>query len=168
MASIYELNGSWQTVYQMIDDEEVDEQAIIDTLESIECEIEEKADNYAMVIRNITSDVSGIDSEIKRLQKKKSVMENRIKAMKNNLQYVMLATGKKKFKTPLFSFNIQKAGGKRTLTILKDVNEIPNEFHIKQDDIVDKNKVRDYLKENNIDDCEFARLEPQSENLIIR
>lgn len=51
MANIYELTNDWQTVYQMIDDEEVPEDVLIDTLESIEGEIEYKADGYAMVIK---------------------------------------------------------------------------------------------------------------------
>ena len=37
----------------MLEDEEIDEQMILDTLEGLDGEIEIKADNYAKLIRNI-------------------------------------------------------------------------------------------------------------------
>ena len=46
MNSLYELNQAWQELANMLYQDDVDEQAILDTLESIEGEIEDKADNY--------------------------------------------------------------------------------------------------------------------------
>ena len=75
MANIYELTKDWNAVYSMIDDEEIDETAILDTLEAIEGDIENKADGYAMVMTNANSVIKGIDEEIKRLQNRKKVMQ---------------------------------------------------------------------------------------------
>ena len=50
---LYELTEQWDTVFNMMEDGETDEQVIFDTLEAIEGEIEYKADNYAKIIRNL-------------------------------------------------------------------------------------------------------------------
>lgn len=47
----------------MLEDEEVDEQTIIDTLEALDGEIENKADNYAKIIRSLESDIDGISRQ---------------------------------------------------------------------------------------------------------
>ena len=51
MANIYELTGQFLQLLDMLEDEEVDEQVIMDTLESVEYEIEDKADGYAKIIK---------------------------------------------------------------------------------------------------------------------
>lgn len=56
--------------------------------------------------------------------RRKSI-ENRINNLKEYLQATMIATDKKKFKTDLFSFNIQK--NKASLKIL-DEEKVPEEY----------------------------------------
>ena len=63
----------------------------------------------------------------------------------------MRTTGKKKFTTDLFSFNIQKNGGKRKLVIDVDIEKIPEQYRIKQPDAVDGDSIREYLKDNGIE-----------------
>ena len=168
MANIYKLTNDWQTVYQMIDDEEVPEEVLINTLEGIEGEIEDKADRYAMVIKNIQSDISGLDVEIKRFQQRKKTMENNVELMINHLYVTMKTIGKTKFKTELFSFNIQKNGGKRGVTLTKDISEVPMKYKVKQPDKINNDAIRDMFKEQGVEQCDFAVLEPQSESLRIR
>ena len=174
MSKLYELTGEFLQLMDMLEDEEVEEQVIMDTLEGVECEIEQKADGYAKIIKSIESDVDGLDKEISRLTTRKKTFGNRIKWLKQNLQMCMLATGKRKFTTDLFSFGIQKNGGKRKLTVDVDVDIIPEEYRIKQPDTVDGDKLRDYLAENGLEgqdgsiNCEWCHLEPQTESLRIR
>ena len=174
MANIYELTGQFLQLLDMLEDEEVDEQVIMDTLESVEYEIEDKVDGYAKIIKALETDVDGIQKENDRLTSRKKTYENRIKWLKQNLEMCMRATGKKKFTTDLFSFNIQKNGGKRKLTIDVDVENIPEEYRIKQPDAVNGDKLREYLKENGLEgqdgslNCEWCHLEPQGESLRIR
>ncbi len=65
MSSIYELTDQWKEVEGMLYDGETDEQTILDTLESIEGEIEQKADNYAKLIKNMLSDAEILGAEEK-------------------------------------------------------------------------------------------------------
>lgn len=174
MSKLYELTGEFLTLMDMLEDEDCDEQCIIDTLESIEYEIEEKADGYAKIIKSLEGNVDSLSKEADRLVARKKTLENRIKWLKQNLEMCMRATGKRKFATDLFSFNIQKNGGKRKLTVDVDIELIPEEYRIKQPDVVDGDKLRDYLKENGLEgkdgslNCEWCHLEPQGESLRIR
>ncbi len=174
MANIYELTGNFIQLMEMLEDETYDEETILNSLECVEYEIEEKAEGYAKIIKCFESDTKGLESEIARLNNRKTTLENRIKWLKQNLQMCMLATGKTKFKTDLFSFNIQKNGGKRKLVVDVDIEKLPEDYRIKQPDAVNGDKLRDYLKENGLEgkdgsvNCEFAHLEPQGESLRIR
>lgn len=73
----------------------------------------------------------------------------------------MKQTGKTKFTTDLFTFRIQKNGGKRALTI---DGEVPKEY---TKTIVenDTDKIRQALESGK--ELSFAHLEPQSESLRI-
>lgn len=171
---LYELTGQFLELMDMLEDEDCDEQCIMDTLESLEYEIEEKADGYAKIIKSIESDINGLGKEIDRLSNRKKIFENRIKWLKQNLEMSMRAIGKRKFTTDLFSFGIQKNGGKRKLTVDVDIENIPEDYRIKQPDVIDGDKARDYLKENGLEgqdgsiNCEWFHLEPQGESLRIR
>lgn len=73
----------------------------------------------------------------------------------------MLAMGKKKIKTLLFGFNIQK--NPASVTIDEEEN-IPKEFLKQQEPVLDKKAVAAFLKENKVD---WAHL-TQTESLRIR
>lgn len=166
MATLYELTDIYDTVMNMLYDEDVDQQTILDTLEGIEMEFEDKADNYAKIIKNISSDVEAIKAELDRLQARKIALENKSKWLKDTLEANMKLIGKTKFKTTLFSFNIQKNGGLQPLVIDEvDVNKLPKEFLIPQDPLPDKDKIRQLLETQQVP---WAHLEPRGESLRIR
>lgn len=159
--TLYELTGQFLEVNEMAENGEIDEETMQDTLESIECEIEVKAENYAKVIRNLESDIESLKKEEERLYERRKTIENNIKRIKKNLENCMIAVDKKKFKTDLFSFNIQKNAPS---LVIDNKNSIPAEYLIQQEPKVDTVNLKKYLKENKAD---FAHLE-QSESLRIR
>lgn len=157
MATLYELTGQFNHVAEMLVDEGIDQEVIIHTLESIDAAIEEKADNYAKLIKNQESDSKGIADEIKRLQARKQAVDNNARNMKLSLQNSMIEIGKTKFKTELFNFNIQKNPVKVDIV---DENLIPDEFKkIKIE--YDKTAIK---KADNVPGVELI----QSESLRIR
>lgn len=161
MAKIYEITGAFLELLEMASDENMDQQMIADTLESVEFEFEDKADGYAKVIRSIEGDVEALDKEIKRLQDRKKTMENNIKNIKANLENAMRVTGKTKFKTLQFSFGIQKNPAS---VVIDDETKIPKEYLIAQEPKLDKKAIGAFLKENEVP---WAHME-QSEGLRIR
>ena len=161
MATLYELTGQYLEVLEMAEDKN-DATVIIDTLEAIGGEIEDKADGYAKVLRELDGKVAMIDEEIARLQSMKKTINNNMKHIKGNLEKSMIVTGKRKFKTSLFSFGIQK--NPASVTVL-NADAIPAQFWKQQDPVLDKKGLLAYLKENG--NTDYAEL-TQSESLRIR
>lgn len=167
MSTLYQLTAEFEEVIHMLYDEEVDEQLIFDTLEGIEGEFEEKADGYAKVSRQMQADIEIMKAERDRLSARIQSAENRRRRLLWNLENAMRTTGKTKFKTALFSFGIQKNGGKQPLAIdAEDVNLIPKQYLVPQPPLPDKDKIREYLQAGHV--VSWAHLEPRGESLRIR
>ncbi len=172
MNTLYELTDELLRLLEMAEDidmqDEFEKQCFIDTKEGLEGEIEMKADGYAKVIKQLEGDAQVCDAEIKRLTAKKKVYENNISRMKRSLEQAMIVTGKTKFKTELFSFNIQKNAPSLVLNFdEKDeqaMNVVPLDF-IKVTQTVDKDALKKAIKEGA--EFDFAHLE-QSESIRIR
>lgn len=162
MSNLYQLTNNYETVLNMLYDEDTDEQMILDTLEAIEGEIEDKANNYAKIIKELEAKQNARKEESKRLTESAKVFENRVKVLKSNLFNSMKATGKTKFATDLFSFNIAKNGGKQVLTIDSEVPEEYTKAVIEND----TDKIRQALE--NGEKLTFAHLEPRGESLRIK
>ena len=136
MSHLYELTGNFQQLWEMADDPEMDPDTWQDTIEAIDMEIEDKADGYAKIITQLTADAEGLEKEEKRLYARRKAIENSVKRLKENLQQSMEVTGKTKFKTDLFSFNVQKNAPSLVLDVPE--NEVPKEYLIPQAPKVDK------------------------------
>lgn len=163
-ATLYDLTGQWLELYNMADDPDMQEEFELwfDTMEGLEGEIEDKADGYAMVMKDLDGQVAAIKKEEERLAARRRTIENRVEYMKSKLQEMMTVTGKTKFKTPLFSFGIQKNPAS---VVIDDESKVPAGYWIPQQPKLDKASLKDWLKEGN--ECEWAHL-AQSESLRIR
>lgn len=161
MNNLYKLNEAWQELNNMLYQDDVDKQMIRDTLEGIDGEIEDKADGYAKIIKEMELKRDARKAEAKRLTDSASVLDNRIKYLKQNLFNTMKQTGKTNFTTNLFTFRIQKNGGKRALTIDGDVPAEYTKTIIEND----TDKIRQALEEGK--ELPFAHLEAQGESLRI-
>lgn len=161
MATLRELTSDWQNLLELAEDPEVDEEVLNDTLSAIDGEIEVKAEGYAMVLQELQNDAEALKYEEKRLAGRRIVIENNIKRMKDALQEAMEVTGKTKFKTALFSFNIQN---NPTSVVIDNTADVPEQFLIPQEPKIDKKAIKDLLKETEVS---WAHLE-QTQGLRIR
>ena len=159
--NLYDLTDNFNKVYNQIQAGE-DSEVYLDTLNSIEEAIEEKAIGYAKVIKNIESDNQALAEEIKRLQGRKASNENAIKNLKSNLQDSMEQTGKTVFKTPLFSFGIQN--NKESTNII-DETKIPEHYFNEQPKKLDKRRLLEDMQ--NGEEIEGADIK-QTRSLRIR
>ena len=165
MATLYELTSEYLDLLAMLEDPDVDEDLINDTLEGIDGELEVKADGYARVMRQMDADAKAIKAEEERLANRRKSLENRSAALKSRLQQMMEITGKVKFKTELFSFGIQK----NPAAVVMDeqyIENIPECYLIIQEPKIDKQKIKEDLKAG-LDLEGIAHLE-QTESLRIR
>ena len=158
---LYEITGEILELLMMAEDSELDQKMIRDTMEGLDFEFEEKAEAYAKVVKTLEMDIAGLDEEIQRMTKRKATIKNNIDRLKRSLEGAMIATGKRKFKTPLFGFGIQK--NPPSLNIL-DESKVPAEFWIEQQPKLDKKAALAYVKENEVDWAELS----QTESLRIR
>ena len=158
---LYEITEEILELLTMAEDLELDQKMIRDTMEGLDFEFEEKAEAYAKIIRTLEMDITGLDTEIQRMTKKKATIKNNIDRLKRSLEGAMIATGKRKFKTALFGFGIQK--NPPSLNIL-DESKIPEKFWIEQQPKLDKKAALAYVKENEVDWAELS----QTESLRIR
>ena len=141
MSTLYELTNQYQQLLEL--ESEIDEQTFIDTLQSIDEAIEDKAENLAKVIKEIESTVSVITNEISRLQSKKQALNNRVANLKTYLQGEMEKVNKTKVKGALFTVNIQN--NPPSLRVNRTDN-IPKDFFIEQEPTLDKAKLKKAIK----------------------
>lgn len=148
-------------MYLNLKDMDIEEGDLNSALENIDDEIETKADNIAKVLRDFDGDIEALKAEEERLAKKRKAIENRQKQLKKYLQNSMLVLDKRKFKTDLFSFNIQKNAP--SLKIL-DESKIPEDYY-KIEKKLNKNDLKEAVKKGLFEDA--AKL-VQTESLRIR
>ena len=163
--NLYELTEQYLTLQEMAYDPEVDEQVFQDTMEGLWGEIEDKADGYARIITGMKADIESLRNEELRLAARRKSLELRSQQLKDNLEANMREMGKTKFKTALFSFNIQKNGGLQPLVIDGLIEDIPGRFLIPQPPVPNNEAIRSLLAEKQV---EWAHLEPRGESLRIR
>lgn len=162
---LYELTDQYLALQEMAYDSEVDAQLFKDTMEGLWGEIEEKADGYAKILLGIKADIEALKEEEQRLYLRRKQLEQRSQWLKDNLEANMREMDKTKFKTALFSFNIQKNGGLQPLVIDGLIEDIPGKFLIPQPPVPNNEAIRALLGEKQVD---WAHLEPRGESLRIR
>lgn len=150
--TLYELTELYTNLMDLdLEDEDV-QQALGDIDEKIEI----KADNIAKLIRGLEGQKDVCKAEEERIYKRRKSIENRISDLKAYLQKTMIATDKRKFKTNLFSFNIQK--NKASLKIL-DEEKVPEEY-VEYDRKVLKDKLKKAITEGlEVDYAELIQTE---------
>lgn len=166
---LYELTENYLFLQQLLEDPEADSQSITDSMEAIADAIEVKADGYAKVIRNMEGNLAAIKAEQERLSAKKNLLESGIKRLRENLQDAMIQTGKRKFKTDLFSFNIQKNGGAEPVIVDVPTEELPDDCVIITE-APDKKQLAEFLKDPEKAKyySRFAHLGERGESLRIK
>jgi hypothetical protein len=160
--NLYELTA----VYQRLQDHIEAGEDYDGIMEVINDEIETKADGYARVIRNMEGEAAALKLEEKRLADMRKKREAAIERLKQNLFDSMKATGKTKFKTDLFSFAIQKNGGKIPVIVdVKDTSELPDDL-VKITETPDLEAIRKYIEETG--DLTYAHFGDRGESLRIK
>lgn len=107
MATLYELTGIYQQIYEM----DMDDETKQDTLESIDWneDYENKVENYIKVMKNLDADIEARKSEIDRLKKLNDADKSKKERMKSDLATSMELTGHEKVDTTLFKVSFRKS-----------------------------------------------------------
>lgn len=156
---LYDLSEKYRALLDM--EEDIDPTVFHDTLDSLEDAIENKAEGYAIVIRQFKTDVKTLKDEEDRLEKRRQAIETKIGIMQESLYEAMKNTGIDKIKSPRFTVWVQKNPVAVSIT-----NEtlIPEEYYIPQLPKLDKKQLKEDMKHGEIPGAELV----QSEGVRIR
>ena len=141
--TLYEITGDLLALLELAEDPETDPEVFRDTMEAITGELEEKAEGYGCVIRQLDYDAAAIGAEIKRLSARKKALEENAGRLKTRLQDAMTATGQKTIKTNLFTFGIRK--NPAALSVV-DEDKIPEQYWVIPEPVLDKTRLKEDLK----------------------
>ncbi|HAB7413667.1 TPA_asm: hypothetical protein GYX24_14920 [Listeria monocytogenes] len=140
MSTLYSIQGKYQQLLNLA--EQLDPELLKDTLESIDDELETKAENVAFVIKELEGQSLVLETETKRLAERKNTINNNVKRLKQSLFDAMITAKKQKIKTNLFTLDIWK---NPPSVIVEDESKLLN-YLIEQPKKLDKTKLGDDLK----------------------
>lgn len=138
---LYELAQSYAELLEMA--EEMESDVLVDTLESLQEAIEDKAENIAKLIKNLEADARIIKEEEQRLAERRRVIEAKVDKLKTYLQEQLETAGLQKVKRPTITVSIQ--ANPPSVDVI-DETAIPIDFLIPQAPKVDKKSILERLK----------------------
>ena len=108
-----------------------------------QAELQNKAFNYAQVVRSIEGDISIIDEEIKRLQALKMAKRNAIDRMKESVSNAMQLYGFEKLKSPTLTLSLRKS---ESVDVV-NVKQLQNIYKVQKITVApDKIKIKEVIK----------------------
>ena len=165
MSNIYELANTMSQIWEMIEDETLEDDVLFEVFTNATDDLKDKMENCCKYLKNTKADIDGLDAEIKRLQEKKKSLENGSNRLKALMLRAQNACGEKKLECGTFTTTIQNNPPK--CVIDAPLAGIPNKYLIAQEPKVDTAKLKEDLK-NGVDGLiGVAHLE-QSEGIRVR
>lgn len=161
MSTLWTLKELFYQLYELATDDE-DQQAFIDTLESLRGELVDKAAGYTHVIKQLEMEMQQCDQVVKEFSDKKEKRANAINRMKQLMIEAMDAAGLESISAGEYTLKITKNGGLQPLKIDGDVPDNFTKVIVEPDN----KKIRDALLEGQ--ELEFAHLEPRGRHLNIK
>lgn len=147
MATIYDITDSFKLIQSLIE-EGADEEVFAEALAQNKMDLAEKLEGYAMVMKNVESDIEGLKAEEKRLAERRKGMESKTKRMKLAMHEAMSSTGESKIQGEKFTFTIQK--NPPALKIVDD-KLIPKKFiTVTTTRIIDNKAIMELLKNKKV------------------
>lgn len=97
---LYELIDELKELTEMTDSEDIPEDVIRDTLEGLTGEINEKAEQIALTIKQLSAEAAAIKAEEKRLAERRQTKENAAESIKNYLSEMLQCADIASVETP--------------------------------------------------------------------
>ena len=135
---------------------DLDEQTFADTLESLSGDLEVKATNVAMFVRNLEASAESIKAAEKQMAERRKAIESKAERIRNYLKDNMARTGITKIDCPYFALSLRNSP---PAVEVINADEIPAQyFDIPEPPapVLNKNRLKDDLKNGVI--VEGARL----------
>lgn len=106
---LYELTNDYLDFIEAVENGEIPEEAIADTLESIKACIEDKADSIACLLKNLDADIVAIKAEEARLAERRKTKEKTHERIKQYLSETLQFAGIDKIETARNKITFRKS-----------------------------------------------------------
>lgn len=166
MASIYELKQEFMTLWDILEDEAVEDEALIDAFQTATEDLTFKLENCCKYIKNTQAEIKGLKEEEERLYARRKTKEKAIERLKKLMQEALIVAGEKKIPCGTFTVSIQKNPEKVVLDT-EDKALFPEKYLIPQEPNIDTKQIKEDLKAGDHVLIGIAHLE-QTESLRIR
>lgn len=165
MANVYELGSSFDLIWNLIEDEVMEESALDEAFDNLVDDTKDKFENCCKYIKNVDADIEGLDAEIKRLQAKKKTLTNGKKRLQDLMLRVLQKMGEKKL--PCGTFTVSRQNNPATVVMDEAyIENIPARYLKIAEPTIDRTLIEKDL-DAGVDLEGIAHLE-QSEGLRIR
>lgn len=142
--NLYEMSDQARTLYQLLEEDEIDENIYFDTLESIGAN--EKLESYIYVQKQFEANLQSFKKEKERIEKRMKTCQNNIERMKSAIMEFMTSARLKKVQAGTFTLSLRSYESVN----ITDENQIPEEFLIPQPPKINKAEIKKYLKSGDV------------------
>lgn len=156
MPTLLDLGNKFQEIYDRPDFDET----TLDILEDLDGSMNDKIDGYGSLIDELNGDIEKMKAMVDKINERKKVAENKVKALKEKLAYDLKILGKDKVKTSLHSVYFLKT----QVVDIQDEAKIPDKY-IENTPKILRTNIKEAIK--NGEEVTGAALK-ENESLVIR
>jgi predicted nuclease with TOPRIM domain len=121
----------------------IDRETFNDTLESIDSDLELKADNITYIIKEFSDNAESLKKEEARLRERRASLEKKVDVLKERLLQSFMIAGTEKLKTQKHTNSVSNTPP--SLEVSDDA-KIPKKYYIKQEPKLDNAMLKEALK----------------------
>lgn len=143
MATIYEITEDIRFINDLMEEGEVDSEALKGALEVSKEELTIKLEHYCQFIKNLESDIEGLKTEEQRLALKRKHLEDTKDRMKKAMEWSLDQVGEKKLECGTFKVSLQTNPASVKLDC--EPSLVPERYLIPQDPKIDKKLLKEDL-----------------------
>ena len=144
MANIYEFMSGFMALWNLVEDETVEDSVIEECFENMTDDFKVKMENCCKYIKNQESIIDGLKAEEQRIKAKRQALENVNARLKALMTDALNASGEKKIACGSFTCAIQNNAPSLKLDV--DTRYIPEKYLIPQEPTVNKTLLKDDIK----------------------
>jgi len=140
---LYEIGDKFKELEAL---EDIDQETLNDTLESLTAEFEDKSLSVVSYFLNLDSDIAQLKEAEKRIADRRKAIENRSKSLKDYLLSNMQRLEISEISCPEFKITIRKP---QKVVNVFDIDKLPFEFITERTTVsADKKRIKKFLTEN--------------------
>lgn len=143
---LYELATQYQRALVALEDTDLPDEVVADTIEGLTGDIEVKGQNVAAFFQNLQADVGAMKEAEQRIYQRRKTYENRIESLKYYLKSNMERAGITKIECPEFCVSVQN--NPASVDVF-DSEEIPKEYTKEKVTVsIDKTAIKNAIKDD--------------------